>query len=94
MSTTNIKSLTKVELIQIIDKQSTEVAALRAKVSEQSVLIEALRAERDELMVRGAQQRVEAMTAEFFDKRYPLVDSRGRHYRMEGQVKCFPPSGQ
>lgn len=72
----NINKLTKPQLVERLVAQSAELAALRTQLSEARATLDILRTS------KPAPQA----------SRYPLVDGRGRHYRMEGRVKCYQPS--
>ena len=57
---------------------AAENATLRAEVSTLRAQVEAMRAPKHD-------------EYESFNFRYPLTDSRGRAYRMDGRVKCYQP---
>lgn len=59
---------------------AAELAALRTENST-------LRAQIDMLRSKIAAPAVAPSTV-----KYPLVDKLGRHYRMEGRIKCYQPS--
>lgn len=61
-------------------QMAEQLAALRAENSALRAQIDTLRAENAERWTGGT------------NPRYPLVDRLGRHYRMEGRVKCYQPS--
>jgi hypothetical protein len=62
----DIKKLTKAELIAIVNTQSAEIVDLRAKNSALQVQLEA----------------AQPQCAPDIAQRYPLVDGRGRRYRI------------
>jgi hypothetical protein len=67
------------ELVALRSENSVllaQIDTLRAKIGEQRVLINTLRA---------------GGTA-FSASHYPLTDKYGRRYRLEGNIKCFAPS--
>lgn len=76
----NTNKLTKPQLIERLSAQGAEIATLRAQLSEARTMIEMLRP-------KNLERPTPREAAP-----YPLVDKLGRHYRLEGRVKCYQPS--
>jgi hypothetical protein len=74
--------LTKVELEQQNLRLAEENQALRTALADKEGLILALK----------AQAKATVVADNFIAQRYPLVDARGRRYRIEGRMKCYAPS--
>lgn len=69
------------DIARTVTTAVTDLGATKARVAE-------LEARIAELEQQPAQRRAAAPVS---NDRYPLVDSRGRRYRLEGRVKCFAP---
>lgn len=80
MESKSLNRMVKAELVNVIEKLSTELAALRTENSAQRASIEALRAENQKLFAGP-------------EVKYPFKDYRGRPYRIEMRngcrVRCF-----
>ena len=61
-------------------QMGAELAALRTENSTLRAQIELLRS------------KFAAPAVAPSNVKYPLVDKLGRHYRMEGRIKCYQPS--
>lgn len=68
--------------------------ATRVTKAQMAAELSALRTENSTLraQIDMLRMKIAAPSAPNVERRYPLTDKLGRHYRMEGRVKCYQPS--